>query len=230
MELLAAPPYHLRNPRGPMRQVNGSSRDGVLLSPAAGRGPGDRPGGRAVYPDPGRSGGGIRRARGRPQARLPPRPVSYAPGGSKRRGRPADRAPADSRRAPHLAIEDCEFGHLGICAVWFRKGCRGCDLKRSYLLASAPAACGSAGQDRRQRAGEQAHRGRQHHPPRRADISLPSACGSATAPTIPDPQRDRRHTTPAFPSAAAGDTAKAWPSETRSLQPCIASAGACSAT
>ena len=35
--------------------------------------------------------------------------------------------------ARHLAIEDCEFGHLGIYAVWFRKGCRDCDLKRSYL-------------------------------------------------------------------------------------------------
>lgn len=35
--------------------------------------------------------------------------------------------------ARHLAIEDCEFGHLGIYAAWFRKGCRDCDLKRSYL-------------------------------------------------------------------------------------------------
>jgi len=35
--------------------------------------------------------------------------------------------------ARRLAIEDCEFGHVGIYAVWFRKGCRDCILKRSYL-------------------------------------------------------------------------------------------------
>jgi hypothetical protein len=35
--------------------------------------------------------------------------------------------------ARHVTIEDCEVGHVGTYAVWFRKGCRGCTLRRSYL-------------------------------------------------------------------------------------------------
>ncbi len=33
----------------------------------------------------------------------------------------------------HVAIEGCEIGHVGTYVVWFRKGCRDCSLKRSYL-------------------------------------------------------------------------------------------------
>jgi len=35
--------------------------------------------------------------------------------------------------ARHVTIEDCEFGHVGTYVVWFRKGCRDCVLRRSYL-------------------------------------------------------------------------------------------------
>jgi hypothetical protein len=35
--------------------------------------------------------------------------------------------------ARHVTIEDCEIGHVGTYVVWFRKGCRDCALKRSYL-------------------------------------------------------------------------------------------------
>lgn len=35
--------------------------------------------------------------------------------------------------ARHVTIEDCEFGHVGIYAVWFRKGCRDCTLARCHL-------------------------------------------------------------------------------------------------
>ncbi len=35
--------------------------------------------------------------------------------------------------ARNVTIEDCEFGHLGIYGVWFRKGCRQCTLTRCYL-------------------------------------------------------------------------------------------------
>jgi len=35
--------------------------------------------------------------------------------------------------ARHVTIEDCEIGHVGIYVVWFRKGCRECTLRRSYL-------------------------------------------------------------------------------------------------
>lgn len=35
--------------------------------------------------------------------------------------------------ARQVTIEDCEFGHLGTYAVWFRKGCRDCALRRSHL-------------------------------------------------------------------------------------------------
>ncbi|MHB8902584.1 MAG: right-handed parallel beta-helix repeat-containing protein, partial [Thermoguttaceae bacterium] len=35
--------------------------------------------------------------------------------------------------ARNVTIEDCQFGHLGIYAVWFRKGCRDCTLARCYL-------------------------------------------------------------------------------------------------
>ncbi len=35
--------------------------------------------------------------------------------------------------ARHVTLEDCEVGHLGIYAVWFRKGCRDCTVRRCYL-------------------------------------------------------------------------------------------------
>ncbi len=35
--------------------------------------------------------------------------------------------------ARHVLIEDCEIGHVGTYVVWFRKGCRDCTLRRSYL-------------------------------------------------------------------------------------------------
>ncbi|MEX0824600.1 MAG: right-handed parallel beta-helix repeat-containing protein, partial [Pirellulaceae bacterium] len=37
----------------------------------------------------------------------------------------------DGARA--VTIEDCEFGHVGRYAAWFRKGCRDCVLRRSNL-------------------------------------------------------------------------------------------------
>ena len=35
--------------------------------------------------------------------------------------------------ARHIAIEDCQIGHIGTYAVWFRHGCQHCRLIRSYL-------------------------------------------------------------------------------------------------
>mgnify|MGYP000945621050 FL=1 len=35
--------------------------------------------------------------------------------------------------ARNVAIEDCEFGHFGRYGVWFRKGCRDCALRKSYI-------------------------------------------------------------------------------------------------
>jgi hypothetical protein len=35
--------------------------------------------------------------------------------------------------ARHVVLEDCEFGRLGTYVVWFRRGCRDCALRRSYL-------------------------------------------------------------------------------------------------
>lgn len=35
--------------------------------------------------------------------------------------------------ARHVTIEDCDFGHVGTYVVWFRRGCRDCSLRRSYL-------------------------------------------------------------------------------------------------
>ena len=35
--------------------------------------------------------------------------------------------------ARNVTIEDCQFAHLGIYGVWFRKGCRDCTLARCYL-------------------------------------------------------------------------------------------------
>ena len=35
--------------------------------------------------------------------------------------------------ARHVTLEDCEIGHVGTYAVWFRKGCRPCTLRRCYL-------------------------------------------------------------------------------------------------
>jgi len=35
--------------------------------------------------------------------------------------------------ARHVAIDDCEFGHVGRYVVWFRRGCRDCSLTRCYL-------------------------------------------------------------------------------------------------
>jgi len=35
--------------------------------------------------------------------------------------------------ARNVTIEDCEIGHIGTYAVWFRRGCRRCTLRRCYL-------------------------------------------------------------------------------------------------
>lgn len=35
--------------------------------------------------------------------------------------------------ARNVTIEDCEIGHVGTYVVWFRKGCRDCTLRRSYV-------------------------------------------------------------------------------------------------
>ncbi len=35
--------------------------------------------------------------------------------------------------ARHVTIDDCEIGHVGTYVVWFRRGCRDCVLRRSYL-------------------------------------------------------------------------------------------------
>ncbi|MGE5297241.1 MAG: right-handed parallel beta-helix repeat-containing protein, partial [Solirubrobacterales bacterium] len=35
--------------------------------------------------------------------------------------------------ARNITIEDCEFGHFGRYGVWFRKGCRDCSLRKSYV-------------------------------------------------------------------------------------------------
>ncbi|HOX38621.1 MAG TPA: right-handed parallel beta-helix repeat-containing protein [Candidatus Brocadiia bacterium] len=35
--------------------------------------------------------------------------------------------------ARNISIEDCEIGHAGIYAIWFRRGCRDCAVRRSYL-------------------------------------------------------------------------------------------------
>ena len=35
--------------------------------------------------------------------------------------------------ARHVLIEDCEIGHVGTYAVWFRRGCRDCVLRRTYI-------------------------------------------------------------------------------------------------
>jgi len=35
--------------------------------------------------------------------------------------------------ARNVIIEDCEFGHFGRYGVWFRKGCRNCTLRKSYI-------------------------------------------------------------------------------------------------
>jgi hypothetical protein len=35
--------------------------------------------------------------------------------------------------ARHITIIDCEIGHVGTYAIWFRRGCRDIELRRSYL-------------------------------------------------------------------------------------------------
>ena len=35
--------------------------------------------------------------------------------------------------ARHVTFEDCEIGHIGTYAVWFRKGCRDCVVRRCHL-------------------------------------------------------------------------------------------------
>ena len=35
--------------------------------------------------------------------------------------------------ARNVSIENCEFGHVGIYVVWFRKGCRDCTIARCFL-------------------------------------------------------------------------------------------------
>lgn len=35
--------------------------------------------------------------------------------------------------ARHVVLEDCEVGHVGRYAVWFRKGCRDCSVRHCYL-------------------------------------------------------------------------------------------------
>jgi len=35
--------------------------------------------------------------------------------------------------AHNVLIEDCEVGHVGIYAIWFRRGCRDCTVQRTYI-------------------------------------------------------------------------------------------------
>jgi hypothetical protein len=35
--------------------------------------------------------------------------------------------------ASQIVLEDCEFAHLGTYAIWFRKGCENCSIRRCYL-------------------------------------------------------------------------------------------------
>ena len=35
--------------------------------------------------------------------------------------------------ARNVAIDDCEFAHFGVYGVWFRRGCKNCQLTHSYL-------------------------------------------------------------------------------------------------
>ncbi|MBI3921960.1 MAG: right-handed parallel beta-helix repeat-containing protein [Armatimonadetes bacterium] len=35
--------------------------------------------------------------------------------------------------AQHISIEDCEIGHAGLHGLWFRHGCRDCQVVRTYL-------------------------------------------------------------------------------------------------
>lgn len=35
--------------------------------------------------------------------------------------------------AQHVSIEDCEIGHVGLYGIWFRRGCRDCQVVRTYL-------------------------------------------------------------------------------------------------
>jgi hypothetical protein len=36
--------------------------------------------------------------------------------------------------ARHIAFENCEVGHIGTYAIWFRKGCSDCLIRRCYLF------------------------------------------------------------------------------------------------
>ena len=36
--------------------------------------------------------------------------------------------------ARHIVLEDCEVGHVGTYVVWFRKGCRDCEVRRCYFF------------------------------------------------------------------------------------------------
>ncbi len=36
--------------------------------------------------------------------------------------------------ARHVALEDCEIGHVGTYVVWFRKGCTDCAIRRCYFF------------------------------------------------------------------------------------------------
>jgi len=35
--------------------------------------------------------------------------------------------------AAHIALEDCEIAHIGIYAIWFRRGCRDCRVQHCYM-------------------------------------------------------------------------------------------------
>ena len=35
--------------------------------------------------------------------------------------------------ASHVTFENCEIGHVGTYAIWFRKGCRDCAIRHSYI-------------------------------------------------------------------------------------------------
>jgi hypothetical protein len=35
--------------------------------------------------------------------------------------------------ARHVTFENCEIGHVGAYAIWFRKGCRDCAIRHSYI-------------------------------------------------------------------------------------------------
>ena len=123
--------------------------------------------------------------------------------------------------ARHVAIEDCEIGHVGIYVVWFRNGC-------SRLLAATLLPARLRRGRRSDRRGKNLEEGGPSKPviSRSTTTSsaavagsspAPWACGWGTAATTPlRIMKSPISTTRAFRPAGAGATARTWPNATRS--------------